>query len=146
MKKKIILLFGIIIVIMIGYFIYATIITIGSQRLPTVEKSQEIKNLEKIILKETKSGIGTYFTEIPKHKIKTCNATLQLNLVIYNDSISVSQDSVKNYIQTIVNRVNATLTNKNCIDSLIIEGKSYYSKANIDSLKLRNFRYSFPIQ
>jgi hypothetical protein len=130
-------------IILIGYFMYVILIAIASQKMPVVEMSKELKDLEKIIQKETYSGVGTFFEPIPEYDIENCNAIFHLNIYIKNDSITQSKELLDAYINSVNKRVNEKLIEKKCIDSLIIEVSSYYSQEKIDSLKSKHYRYSF---
>lgn len=145
MKKIIITIISIITIIVIGFYIYATIIAIASQKMPVVNISKELKELEKKILTETKGG-SVYIYPIPKHELENYNAKLSFSIYINNDSISQSKESLDNYINSVRNRVNNKLIDKKCIDSLIIDVSSFHSKKNIDNLKTKHYRYSFPIE
>ena len=63
-----------------------------------------------------------------------------------NDSLTQSKEKLDNYINSVSKRVNEKLVDKKCIDSLLIEVSSYYSKEKVDSLKIKKYRYSFPIK
>ncbi len=145
MKKAFFIFLGLIITIVIGYYTFALIIAIGSQRMSIIETPTELEELESILQKETNSGISTYFKTIPKHEYKNCAANLELKLYVYNDSLSQSKEKVDQYIQSLSKRVNQKLVNKTCIDSLIIDVTSSFSEEKIDSLKFKYYRYSFPI-
>lgn len=150
MKNKILkisLIILIPLVIIVGiFFIYGSIMTLGNSRMPIVETSKELKKIEKEIQNETNSGISTFFNPIPKYEIEKCNAKLELNVFVNNDSLSQSKKLMDEYINTVIKRVNEKLKDKKCIDSLIIEVSSYYSKEKEDSLKSKRYRYSFPIK
>lgn len=150
MKNKILkisLIILIPLVIIVGiFFIYGSIMTLGNSRMPIVETSKELKKIEKEIQNETNSGISTFFNPIPKYEIEKCNAKLELNVFVNNDSLSQSKKSMDEYINTVIKRINEKLKDKKCIDSLIIEVSSYYSKEKEDSLKSKRYRYSFPVK
>lgn len=143
MKKAFYIIIGLIISVVIGYYIYAFIITIASQSMPIVEIPPELMKLEKSLQKETKGDARFY--PIPKHEYDNCEVTLELNIYVNNDSISQSKDRIDKYIQSVSKRVNETIVNKKCIDSLIVEVSSYYSKEKVDTSKSKRYRYSFPI-
>jgi hypothetical protein len=145
MKKNIIIILSFIGLVVIGFFIYATIVAYLSQRAPEVDVPKKLKELEKEIQKETKGG-SVFFNPIEKYRIDDCDAELQLSVYINNDSISKSKELLNNYVNSINKRVNEKLIDKKCIDSLIIEVSSYYSKERTDSLKSKHYRYSFPIK
>lgn len=135
---------SIIAIIIIGFYIYAFIMAKASQRMPEIEIS-DLKNLQDDLQKETNGGNARFYP-IPQHEIESCNAKLNLNLYINNDSISESKESLDNYINSVRSRVNERLVDKNCIDSLIIDVSSFYSKEAVDSLKSKHYRYSFPVK
>lgn len=145
MKKTIITIISIIIIVLIGFYIYAIIMAKASQKMPVVSISKELKELEKKILIETQGG-SVYIYPIPKHELEDCNTSLNIDLSIRNDSISQSKESLDNYINSVRNRVNNKLIDKKCIDSLIIDVSSFHSKETIDSLKTKHYRYSFLIE
>lgn len=145
MRKTIITIISIIIIVVIGFYIYAIIMAKASQKMPIVSISKELKELEKKILTETKGG-SVYIYPIPKHELENCNTSLNIDLSIRDDSISESKELLDNYINSVRNRVNDRLIDKECIDSLIIDVSSFHSKEVIDSLKTRYYRYSFPIK
>jgi len=120
MKKTLVITISLAVILVIGYFVYAIILSIGSQRMPDIEITEELKKLENKIQKETNSGISTYFMPIQKHKIKDCNGKLSLNVYVNKDSIIKSKQLLDNYIFSISKRVNQKLENKKCLDSLII--------------------------
>ncbi len=122
-----------------AYYLFSIFYMFGHQRMPIVTIPKEIKDLEKEIQKETNSGDYTYFNNYPQHTVDNCNSKLNLNLQIDNDSII--KKGVELYVKSINNRVN-----KKCIDSLIINVFLDYSKEEIDSLRYKNYKYSFPIQ
>ena len=146
MRKIIILVLSFFAIIIIGYFIYTILIAIASQKLPQVEITTELKKLESDIQKETYSGVGTFFEPIPEYEIEYCNANFFLHLYMKNDSLTQSKEKLDNYINSVSKRVNEKLVDKKCIDSLLIEVSSYYSKEKVDSLKIKKYRYSFPIK
>lgn len=144
---KIILIILIPIVIIVGIlFIYGSIMTLGNSKMPIVETSKELKKLENIIAKETKSNDHTFFNPIPKYEIEKCNAKLQLNVFVNNDSLSQSKKTLDEYINSINKRVNEQLVDKKCIDSLIIEVSAYNSREKTDTMKTKHYRYLFPIK
>jgi hypothetical protein len=145
MKKAFYIIVGLIISVLVGYYIYAFIITIASQRMPIVEIPKELRELEKIFGKETNSNDHTYFNPIPKYEIENCEAKLELKLYLYNDTISQSKERIDKYIESVSKRVNETIVNKKCIDSLIVEVSSYNSKEKVDTSKSKRYRYLFPI-
>jgi hypothetical protein len=144
MRKIIILVLSFFAIIIIGYFIYVILIAIASQKMPVVEMSKELKELEKIIQKETDGG-SAYFYPIPEYEIEECNAIINIDLSIRNDSLTQSKEKLDNYIKSVSKRVNETIVNKKCIDSLIVEVSSYNSKEKVDTSKSKRYRYSFPI-
>ncbi|TBX66129.1 hypothetical protein EZL74_11105 [Flavobacterium silvisoli] len=146
MKLKRILLLSIISCISL-YILYVFILFIfafghGSRKY--VEVPKELKEIEKKIQLETYGG-NSFFGSILKEDIEKCHYNLDLYIYIYNDSISKSKELLDNYVNTVNKRVNEKLKDKKCIDSLIIMVTSDYSKAKIDSLKSKRYRYSFPI-
>ncbi len=146
MKKKLIIILILLLLIVSVFFIYATIMTYGNQRMPEVEVPVELKKLEKIIESETNGG-SAEFTTIEEYRIKkNCNAELSLYIYMNNDSISKSKEILDKYISKVSERVNQTLINKKCIDSLIIDVSSFYTKAKSEDLKSKNYRYTFPIK
>ena len=145
MKTKIIIALSFSAIILLGYFIYIILIAIASQKMPVVEMSKELKELEKIIQKETDGG-STFFEPIPEYEIENCNAIINIDLSIRNDSLTKSKESLDSYINTVNKRVNDRLIDKKCIDSLIIEVSAHNSQEKIDSLKSKHYRYSFPIK
>ena len=144
MRKIIILVLSFFAIIIIGYFIYVILIAIASQKMPVVAMSKELKELEKIIQKETDGG-SAYFYPIPEYEIEECNAIINIDLSIRNDSLTQSKEKLDNYIKSVSKRVNETIVNKKCIDSLIVEVSSYNSKEKVDTSKSKRYRYSFPI-
>lgn len=145
MKKAFYIIVGLIISVLVGYYIYAFIITIASQRMPIIETPKELNKLEKILQIETNSGISTFFNPIPRHEYDNCEVILELNIYVNNDSISQSKERIDKYIESVSKRVNETIVNKKCIDSLIVEVSSYNSKEKVDTSKSKRYRYSFPI-
>ncbi|OYQ35676.1 hypothetical protein CHU92_10710 [Flavobacterium cyanobacteriorum] len=145
MKKAFYIIVSLLISVVVGYYIYAFIITIASQRMPVIEIPKELEKLEKILQIETNSNDHTYFNPIPKYEIDNCEAKLELNIYINNDTISQFKEKVDKYIESVSKRVNETLVNKKCIDSLIVEVSSYNSKEKVDTSKSKRYRYSFPI-
>ena len=135
-----------ILIVIVVFFIYGSIMSLGNSRMPIVEISKELRELENIIGKETKSNDHTYFNPIPKYEIEKCNAKLPLNVYVNNDSLSQSKKTLDEYINSISKRVNKQLIDKKCIDSLIIEVSAYNSQEKIDSMKTKHYRYSFPIK
>ena len=150
MKKKfvkmVLIISATILIIAVVFFIYGSIMTLGNSRMPIMEVPQELKELEIVMGKETKSNDHTFFNPIPKYEIENCNARLSLNMYVINDSITKSKESLDAYINTVNKRVNEQLVDKKCIDSLLIEVSSYYSKERKESLKSKHYRYSFPIK
>lgn len=146
MKKTITIILALFVTTAIGYYAYAYIITIGSQRMEVIKVTEELKALEKKIQKETNSNISTFFTPIPKFEIENCQGKLPLNLYVNNDSITQSKKILDNYIFKISERVNKELTNKKCIDSLIIEVSIHHKQEKANSLKHKKYRYSFPVK
>lgn len=149
-KKNIkigIIILSSIILTTIGFFVYATIMTFGSQSMPIVEIPEELKKLEKELQKETNDRDAN-FDDIPEYEFKNCNIKLEIHLYVNNDSITKSKELLDLYMLSISKRVNSLLTNKKCIDSLIIDVSSYYSKAKIDenNLKSKHYRYSFVVK
>lgn len=149
MKRKVIKIILIvlapILIVAVGFYIYGSIMTLGNSRMPIIEIPQELKELENILQKETNGG-DAHFNPIPKYEIENCDAKLSLNMYVNNDSITKSKESLDSYIKTVNKRVNKKLVDKKCIDSLIIEVSSYYSKEKLDSLKSKRYRYSFSIK
>jgi hypothetical protein len=149
MKKKVIKIILIvlaqILIIAVGFVIYGSIMTLGNSRMPIIEVPQELKELENILQKETKGG-DAHFNLIPKYEIEKCEANLDLNMYVNNDSITQSKELLDAYINSVNARVNKILKDKECIDSLIIDVSSHYSEEKTDSLKSKHYRYSFPIK
>lgn len=145
MKKIIIIIFSFIGIVVAVFFIYATIVAYLSQRAPEVEVPEKLKELEKEIQKETKGG-SAFFNPIEKYRIDNCDAELTLFISLNNDSITRTKDMLDIYISSVNKRVSEKLINKKCIDSLIIDVITAYSKEKIDSLKFKDYRYSFPIK
>jgi hypothetical protein len=146
MRKIIILVLSFLAIILIGFYVYTILIAIASQKMPQVEITPELKKLESDIQKETYSGVGTFFEPIPEYEIENCNANFSLHIYLKNDSLTQSKEILDNYINSVSKRVNEKLVDKKCIDSLLIEVSSYYSKEKVDSLKIKKYRYSFPIK
>jgi hypothetical protein len=119
--------------------------TFGNQRAPEVAVPKELKKLEKEIQKETKGG-SVFFDPIEKYRIDDCDAKLNLYISLNNDSITRTKDMLDIYINSVNKRVNEKLINKKCIDSLIIDVTSSYNKEKVDSLKFKDYRYSFPVK
>jgi hypothetical protein len=149
MKKKNIkigiIILSLLLLCVVGFFVYATIMTFGNQRMPIVEIPKELKELEKELQIETFDR-GANFDEIPKYEIENCNA--ELGIYINNDSITKSKELLDKYVLSVNKRINDRLINKKCIDSLIIDISSYYSKAKtgVNNLKSKHYRYSFPVK
>lgn len=144
MKKRIFVLLGLLVAMVIGYYIYAFIITVGNQRLETIPISKELKELERQVRVETKSGDYTRFIGYAQYEVDNCNAQFKIKLSIDNDSII--EKGIDEYVDSVNKRVNEKLINKKCIDSLIIKVSSYYSREKVDSLKSKHYRYSFPVK
>lgn len=145
MKKIIITVFSFLAIIVIGYYIYILVIAISSEKMPVVEISKELRDLEKVIQKETNGG-SVYFYPIPEYELEDCNAHLNMDLSVRNDSLTNSKEMIDSYIKSVSKRVIENLEDKKCIDSLIIDVSSYYSKEKTDSLKSKHYRYSYPIK
>lgn len=140
MKKTIITIVGLIIIIIIGFYIYAIIMAKASQKMPEIETPKELRKLEFEIQEETHSGVGTFFNSIPKYEMESCNAILYLHVHLENDSLTQSKKIMNNYIISISERVNKEIIDKKCMDSLIVITK-YYDR---DKKRVEN-RFSFPI-
>ncbi len=145
--KKILLLSVISCVsVYILYVFILFVLAFGHSTRPCINVPNELKVLSETFGKETKSADWTFFEVIDKKEYNNCNALLKLHLLVNNDSISKSKESIDNYVNTVNKRVNEKLKDKRCLDSLIILVTSDYSKAKIDSLKSKSYRYSFPIK
>jgi hypothetical protein len=148
MKKKNIKI-GIIILssfllCVVGFFVYATIMTFGNQRLETVPITKELKKLEKEIQNETKSGDYSFFNGVTKPEIENCNGNFDIRLSIDNDSLTKTNENLIRYIESVNNRVNKFLTDKKCIDSIIIH-VSIDNKRDAKGVLIEK-RYSFPVK
>lgn len=115
--------------------------------MPIVEVPKELKELERDIQIETYDR-GANFDDIPEYEFQNCNAKLEIHLYVSNDSITKSKELLDLYMLSVSKRINLLLTNKECIDSLIVDVSSHYSKAKIDenNLKSKHYRYSFPVK
>lgn len=108
---------------------------------PEVEVPSELKELEKIILKETNST-RTSFYPIGKNEIENCHIGIHIYIYIKNDTINASEESLSNYVKTISDRVNKVLKNKVCYKKLTISTSSENDKA----LKSYKHNFEFPIK
>lgn len=125
------------------YFIYALVISVGSQRMQTKEVADELKKL-KTDLENDK--IEVIFYEIPEIEFEKCHVKQEMTVRISEDSITQSKKILDRYINSINKMINKKLKSKECIDSLNIEVFSYYSKGEVDSLKSKHYKYSFFIK
>lgn len=141
MKKTLKYIFVIIPAIFISWLLFGIIMTFGHKIMPEVEVPKELKELEKILTKETNGG-DSHFNTIPKHEIEECHFEIELIIYMNDDHISKTKESIDNYINSVNKRIKERLKNKACMDSLIIAvsvPKATFSRSN-------HFRYSFPIQ
>ena len=128
---------------MLKYF-YTTLLfsfLFSCKPLPEVEVPIELKQLEKIILKETNST-RTNFYPIPEHEIENCNANIYIYIYIKNDTINASEESLNDYVKTISNRVNKILKEEECFKKLTMETSS----SNHKNLKDRIHHFEFAIE
>lgn len=146
-NKKTIKVLGFVILVGIIFFVYANVMTFGNQTMPLAQIPKELKELEHDIQAETFDKDAS-FDDIPKHEFQNCKVKLVIHLYISNDSITKSKEQLNSYILSVSKRVNRKLMNKNCMDSLIVDVSSYYSKAEADknNLKTKYYRYSFSIK
>lgn len=141
MKKVLKYIFITIIIAFISWILFGIVMTFGHKSMPEVEVPKELKELEKILTKETNGG-DSHFNTIPQHKIDECHFEIELTVYMNDDSISKTKESIYNYINSVSKRINERIKNKECMDSLIIlvsAPKATFSKSS-------HFRYSFPMQ
>jgi hypothetical protein len=144
MKQKLKILLIILSFIIVAFFLYATIITIGNQRQETVMLPKELNVLESNLKKETHGGSSVFFSEMSENEMSNCNAVLSLNMEINNDSITKTKKNLDNYVNSVNKRVNKIVLNEKCIDSLIIEVRIDLAKNNNNVVNFQRYRYSFP--
>jgi hypothetical protein len=142
--KTLLIVSGLMLIGIIGFFIYGSIMTFGNQRLETVPITKELKKLEKEIQNETKSGDYSFFNGIAKPDVENCNSNFDIRLSIDNDSLTKTNENLIIYIQSVNNRVNKFLTDKKCIDSIIMH-VSIDNKRDVKGVLIEK-RYSFPVK
>jgi len=121
--------------------------TFGNQTMPVTQIPKELKDLEHDIQVETFDKDAN-FDDIPEYELQNCNVKLGMHLYVSNDSITKTKKALDLYILSINKRVNLKLKEKKCIDSLILDVSSYYSKAETyeNNLRAKHYRYSFSIK
>jgi uncharacterized protein YxeA len=140
MRKIIIIVLSCIALCVIGFFIYATIVTFGSQRAKEFDVPEDLKKLEKEIQIETHSADYTSFYRIEKQEIDNCKITLMMNLNLTDDSYRKPETANK-YVISVKERINQKLSNKRCFDSIVL----IVNSINTSGLEVSE-RYSFPVK
>ncbi len=146
-KKTIVWCIGICLTIIVCFYLYAFIFTLGlgywGDSRTYIDYSKEFIDLQEKIKKEIKGDV--IFESISKKELKECNIVFDIYLWIKNDSITHSKTAVDNYIIELSKRVSEKLEHKECIDSLKIKVNTYYSKEK-GSLRNNDYIYSFPVR
>nr|WP_199156852.1 hypothetical protein [Pedobacter sp. ASV2] len=138
---------GCLIAMYVVYNLFLLAMIMGNQRRPMVPLPNELKVLKLELNNELSKGGGyVVFDEIPQDVLKDCHAELKLSLDIYDDSISRKKVLVDRYVNSVATRVNQALTDKKCIDSIIVNVYAVYNKVTVDSLRYKNYHYSFPVR
>ncbi|MFK7050517.1 hypothetical protein FLACOL_02136 [Flavobacterium columnare] len=113
----------------------------GCRRQKAIEIPIELKDIQKIIQKETKYSENK-FRSIIETELNNCNVNIYINIYIKNDTINTSEESLTNYVKTVSKRVNKALKDKECYKTLMIETSSN----NYKKLKNRIHSFEFPIE
>jgi hypothetical protein len=138
MKKtytSVLLILGVIALVVAGFFIYATIMTFGNQKMPMTQLTPELIELEKLIQKETHDP-SSRIEPLPQHKIEDYqNDKFDITVILNNNNDSVNLDT---YTKSVMKKIKKILPYKDCTDSIIIKVYNYKDD--------KEYRYSFPAE
>lgn len=120
-----------VIIIVIGFYVYSTVIGVAMQKAPELEPDKELETYGKQIEKETTGSVT--ISPVLKPDLETKQAKQHINIFILNDSLTSSDEKLKTYIDQVAEKVKNIIAKNAGIDSIVIE-VGYQDK---------NVRYSY---
>ncbi|OPB88550.1 hypothetical protein [Elizabethkingia occulta] len=119
------------ILIIIGFYVYSTIIGVAMQKAPELGPDKELETYGRQIEKETKGSVT--ISPVLKPDLETKQAKQHINIFILNDSLTSSDEKLKVYVDQVAGKVKHIMRKNTGVDSIIIE-VGYQNK---------NARYSY---